>query len=138
MITTFVNISVLLYYTWSVPHVEHILAILEWVLTKWHLLCWLLTIERYLELRSPKDNSVNNVRNNSNKWCGRKSNETDFLLTMKFILFTNQGYPLQNGSLWQIHSDRGVVFIVRSSAGRLLLEYLSARRLCSSGCYPKY
>jgi len=25
-----------------------------------------------------------------------KSNETDFLLTMNFILFTNQGYPLQN------------------------------------------
>ena len=26
----------------------------------------------------------------------QKSNETDFLLTMNFILFTNQGYPLQN------------------------------------------
>ena len=25
----------------------------------------------------------------------QKSNETDFLLTMNFILFTNQGYPLQ-------------------------------------------
>ena len=25
----------------------------------------------------------------------QKSNETDFLLTMKFILFTNQGYPLK-------------------------------------------
>ena len=24
----------------------------------------------------------------------QKSNETDFLLTMNFILFTNQGYPL--------------------------------------------
>ena len=57
----------------------------------------------------------------------QKSNETDFLLTMKFILFTNQGYPLQNSSLWQLHSDRGVVSIVRSSAGRLLLVYLSAR-----------
>ena len=63
----------------------------------------------------------------------QKSNETDFLLTMNFILFTNQGYPL-----WQLHSDGGVVSIVRSSAGRLLLEYLSARRLRSSGYYPKY
>ena len=59
----------------------------------------------------------------------QKSNETDFLLTMKFILFTNQGYRLQNTSLGQLHSDGGVVSIVRSSAGRLLLEYLSSRRL---------
>ena len=29
----------------------------------------------------------------------QKSNATDFLLTMNFILFTNQGYPLQNSSL---------------------------------------
>ena len=29
----------------------------------------------------------------------QKSNETDFLLNMNFILFTNQGYPLQNSSL---------------------------------------
>ena len=68
----------------------------------------------------------------------QKSNETDFLLTMNFILFTNQGYPLQSCSLGQLHSDGGVVFIVRSSAGRLLLVYLSARRLRSSGYYPKY
>jgi len=68
----------------------------------------------------------------------QKSNETDFLLTMKFILFTNQGYPLQNSSLGQLHSDGGVVSIVRSSAGRLLLEYFSARQLRSSGYYPKY
>jgi len=68
----------------------------------------------------------------------QKSNKTDFLLTMNFTLFTNQDYPLQNSSLGQLHSDRGVVFIVHSSAGRLLLEYLSARRLCSSGYYPKY
>ena len=52
----------------------------------------------------------------------QKSNETDFLLTMNFILFTNQDYPLQNTSLGQLHSDRGVVSTVRSSAGRLLLE----------------
>ena len=51
----------------------------------------------------------------------QKSNENDFLLTMNFILFTNQGYPLQNSSLGQLHSDGGVVSIVRSSAGRLLL-----------------
>ena len=63
----------------------------------------------------------------------QKSNDTDFLLTMNFILFTNQGYPLS-----QLHSDGGVVSIVRSSAGRLLLVYLSARQLRSSGYYPKY
>ena len=63
---------------------------------------------------------------------------TDFLLTMSFILFTNQGYPLRKSSLGQPHSDGGVVSIVRSSAGRLLLEYLSARRLRCSGYYPEY
>jgi hypothetical protein len=68
----------------------------------------------------------------------QKSNETDFLLTMNFILFINQGYPLQNSSLGQLHSDGGVLSIVRSSARRLLLVYLSARRLRSSGYYPKY
>ena len=68
----------------------------------------------------------------------QKSNETDFLLTMNFFLFTNQGYALQNSSLGQVHSDGGVVSIVRSSAGRLLLEYLSACRLRSSGYYTKY
>jgi len=68
----------------------------------------------------------------------QKSNETDFLLTMNFILFTNQGYPLQNSSLGQLHSNGGVVFIVHSNAGRLLLEYLSAHQLRSSGYYPKY
>ena len=35
----------------------------------------------------------------------QKSNETDFLLTMNFILFRNQGHPLQNSSLWHLHSD---------------------------------
>ena len=68
----------------------------------------------------------------------QKSNETDFLLTMNFIIFINQGYPFQNSSLGQLHSDGGVVSIVRSSAGRLLLEYLSARPLRVSGYYPKY
>jgi len=68
----------------------------------------------------------------------QKSNETDFLLTMNFILFTNQGYPLQNSSLGQLQSDGGIVSNVRSSAGRLLLEHLSACWLCSSGYYPKY
>ena len=57
---------------------------------------------------------------------------------MNFILFTNQGSPLQNSSLGQLHSDGGVVSIVRSSAGTLLLVYLPARRLRSSGYYPKY
>ena len=46
----------------------------------------------------------------------QKSNETDFLLTMNFILFTNQGYSFQNSSLGQIHSGGGVVSIVRNSA----------------------
>ena len=68
----------------------------------------------------------------------QKSNETDFLLTMNFILFTNQGYPPQNCSLGQLHSDGGVVSIVRTRAGRLRLVYFSARRLRSSGYYPKY
>jgi len=68
----------------------------------------------------------------------QKSNETDFLLTMNFILFTNQGYPLQNSSLEQLHSNGDIVSIVCSSAGRVLLEYLSARQLHSSGYYPKY
>ena len=68
----------------------------------------------------------------------QESNESDFLLTMNFILFTNQSYPLQNSSLGQLYSDGGVVSIVRSSAGRLLLVYLSARRLRSPGYYLKY
>ena len=66
-------------------------------------------------------------------WCGRKVMRLDFLLTMNFSLFTNQGYPLQNSSLGHLHSAGGVVSIVRSSVGRLLLVYLSARRLRSSG-----
>ena len=45
---------------------------------------------------------------------------------------------LQNSSLEQLHRDGGVVSIVRISAGRLLLVYLSARRLRSSGYYPNY
>jgi len=68
----------------------------------------------------------------------QKSNENEFVLNVNFILFTNQGYPPQNSSLRQLHRDGGVVSIVRSSAGRLLLVYLSARRLRSSGYYPKY
>jgi len=52
---------------------------------------------------------------------------------MNFILFT-----YQNSSLGQLHSDGGVVSIVRSNTRRLLLVYLSARRLRSSGYYPKY
>ena len=68
----------------------------------------------------------------------QESKGTDFLLTMNFILFTNQRYPLQNSSIGQLHSDGGVVSIVRSSAGRLLLVCLSARRLRSSGYYPKF
>jgi len=68
----------------------------------------------------------------------QKNKETYFLLTMNFILFTNQGYPLQNSSLGQLHSDGGVASIVHSSVGRLLLVYLSARRLRSSEYYPEY
>ena len=68
----------------------------------------------------------------------QKRNETDFLLTMNFILFTNQGYPFRNSSLGQLHSDGGVFSIVRSSAGKLLLVYLLARRLRCSGYYTKY
>jgi len=68
----------------------------------------------------------------------QKSSKNNFLLTMNFILFTIQGYPLQNSSLGQLHSDGGVVSIVCSGAGRLLLVDLSARQLSSSGYYPKY
>ena len=68
----------------------------------------------------------------------QNSIENDFLLTMNFILSKNQGYTLQNSSLGQLHSEGGVVSIVRSSAGRLLLVYISARRLRSSGYYPQY
>jgi len=57
---------------------------------------------------------------------------------MNFILFTNKGYPFQNSSLGQLHSDGGVVSIVRSSAGRLLLVCLSARLLRCPGYHPKY
>ena len=67
-----------------------------------------------------------------------KSNETDLLLTMNFIRFTNQGYLLQNSSLGQLRSDGGFFSVVHSSAGRLLLVYLSERPLHSSGYYPKY
>jgi len=65
----------------------------------------------------------------------QKSNGTDFLLTMNFILFTIKVIPFK---IVPLGSDRGVVFIVHSSAGRLLLVYLSARQLSSSGYYPKY
>jgi len=68
----------------------------------------------------------------------QKSNETDFLSTMNFIPFTNQGYSLKNISLGQLHSDGGVVSIARSSAGRLLLVYLSARRLRLLSTVPKW
>jgi len=57
---------------------------------------------------------------------------------MNFILLQIKVIPFKNSSLGQLHSDGGVISIVRSSAGRLLLEYLSARRLRSSGYYPKY
>jgi hypothetical protein len=68
----------------------------------------------------------------------QKSNETDYLLTMNFILFKNQGFPLQNSSLGKLHSDGGVVSIIRSRAGRLLLKYLSACQLHSFTYYPVY
>jgi hypothetical protein len=74
--------------------------------------------------------------NTLHTWCGRKEMRLIFL-TMNFILFTNQGYPFKNSSLGQLLGDGGVVSIVRSSAGRLQLVYLSARRLRYSGYYPK-
>ena len=83
---------------------------------------------------------VHDINCESKEWIyvvWQKSNGTDFLLTMNFILFKNQGYPLQNSSLGQLRSDGGVVSILRSSAERLLLVYLSARRLRRSGYYPK-
>jgi len=56
----------------------------------------------------------------------QKSNETDFLLTMNFILFYKSVISFKICSLGQLHSDGGVVSIVRSSTGRFLLVYLSA------------
>jgi hypothetical protein len=69
---------------------------------------------------------------------GQKSKEADFLLTLNSIIISNQGYPHQNSSFGQPRSDGSIVSIVHSSAGKLLLEYLLARRLCSSGYYAKY
>ena len=43
-----------------------------------------------------------------------------------------------NRALGQLHSNGDIVSIVHSSARRLLLVYLSAHCLCSSGYYPKY
>jgi hypothetical protein len=54
---------------------------------------------------------------------GQKSKVADFLLTLKSIIISKQGYPLQNSSLGQPHSEGSVVSIVHSSAGKLLLEY---------------
>jgi len=52
-------------------------------------------------------------------WCGRKVD--CFILTINFIIVTNQGYSLQNSSLGQLHSDGGLISIVYSSAGNLLV-----------------
>ena len=68
----------------------------------------------------------------------QKSNETEFLLTMNFILFTNQGYTLQNSSLGSYTATEALFPFFVARAGSLLLVYLSARRLRSSGYYPKY
>jgi hypothetical protein len=43
----------------------------------------------------------------------QKSNETDFLLTMNFILFTNQGYPLSRP---QGHSAAGRIMLMKNSS----------------------
>ena len=68
----------------------------------------------------------------------QESNETDFLITFNFILFTNQGYPPSKLFPWAATQRRRPFSIACSSAGRLLLVYLSGRRLRSSGYYPKY
>ena len=55
----------------------------------------------------------------------QKSNETDFLLTMNFILFTNQGYPLQNSSLGQLQShSSGFAKLYTKFDGTTLLKLL--------------
>jgi hypothetical protein len=46
-----------------------------------------------------------------------------FSFNHEFYYFYKTGYPLQNSSLRQLHNDGGIVSIVHSSAGRLLLEY---------------
>lgn len=56
----------------------------------------------------------------------QKRNEADVLLTMNFILFTNQGYPLQSSFLGQLHTDGGVVSIVRQLVGYVLLDIIQS------------
>ena len=70
----------------------------------------------------------------------QKSNETDFLLTMNFILFTNQGYPLRNISLGQLHSDEalfplfvavleGFCWYTFQQAGYALLDIIQSTKM---------
>jgi len=68
----------------------------------------------------------------------QKSNETDFLLTMDFILFKIKVIPFEIVPLGSYTATEAFFPFFCSSAGRLLLEYLSACRLRSSGYYPKY
>jgi len=67
----------------------------------------------------------------------QKSNETDFLLTMNLFFLQIEVIPFEIVPLGS-YTAMEAVSIVRSSAGRLLLEYLSACWLSSSGYYPKY
>jgi hypothetical protein len=62
----------------------------------------------------------------------------DFIFNNEFYSFLQKVYPLQTSSLWQQHGDVGAVSIVRSSAGRLLLEYPTARPFRSSAYYSKH
>ena len=68
---------------------------------------------------------------------GEKSNETDFLFTKGFIFFKHQCHPLQNSSLWQLHTDGEVVPTFGSNAGSLQPVWSSACPLHSFGCFLK-
>jgi hypothetical protein len=68
----------------------------------------------------------------------QKSNETDLLLTLNVVIFLQIKVIHFKSSLGQLHSDICVGSSVRSNAGGLLLEYLSARQLRSSGYYKRY
>jgi len=67
----------------------------------------------------------------------QKSNETDFLLTMNFILFANQGYPLQNSSqIVPLGSYTATEALFPYFVAVLEGFFLSARQLRSSGYNP--
>ena len=85
----------------------------------------------------PQDWTTVRTSNLTQYTVRQKSNETDFLLTMNLFFLQIEVIPFEIVPLGS-YTAMEAVSIVRSSAGRLLLEYLSACWLSSSGYYPKY